>query len=70
MISQNWRGHTWTHHLVIVRPRLVRNPDIAFLEIAGDGDGENHINSLKTLAEQSGAVACRSVNECAQSTAL
>ena len=62
LISQNWRGHTWTHHLVIVRPRLVRNPDIALLEIAGDGDGENHINSLKTLAEQSGAVAAVLMN--------
>ena len=62
MISQNWRGHTWTHHLIIVRPRLIRNPDIAFLEIAGDGDGENHINSLKTQAEQSGAVAAVLMN--------
>jgi PhoPQ-activated pathogenicity-related protein len=62
LISQNWRGHTWTHHLVIVRPRLIRNPDIAFLEIAGDGNGENHINSLKTLAEQSGAVAAVLMN--------
>lgn len=60
--SQNWRGHTWTHNLVIIRPRLVRNPDIAFLEIAGDGDGENHIKSLKTLAEQSGAVAAVLMN--------
>ena len=62
LISQNWRGHTWTHHLVIVRPRLVRNTDIAFLEIAGDGDGENHINRLKTLAERSGAVAAVLMN--------
>lgn len=57
LISQNWRGYTWKHHLVIVRPRLIRNPDIAFFRIAGDGDGESHIDSLKTLAERGGAVA-------------
>ena len=62
LVSQNWRGHSWTHHLVIVRPDSIRNPDIAFLKIAGDGDVENHINSLKTLAEQSGAVAAVLMN--------
>ncbi|HEY5140250.1 MAG TPA: PhoPQ-activated protein PqaA family protein, partial [Methylococcales bacterium] len=39
LISQNWRGHSWTHHLVIVRPGSIRNPGIAFLRIAGDGNG-------------------------------
>jgi PhoPQ-activated pathogenicity-related protein len=57
LISQNWRGHPWRHRLLIVRPGALRNPDIAFLRITGDGDGENHIGSLKTLAERSGAVA-------------
>ena len=50
LASQNWRGHGWTHHLVIVRPLSIRNPDIAFLRIAGDGNGENQIDSLKILA--------------------
>ena len=62
LISQNWRGYTWKHHLVIVRPRSVRNPDIAFFRIAGDGDGESHIDSLKTLAERGGAVAAVLMN--------
>jgi PhoPQ-activated pathogenicity-related protein len=57
LISQNWRGHRWTHQLVIVRPAAIRNPDIAFLRIAGDGDAGNQIESLKTLAERGGAVA-------------
>jgi PhoPQ-activated pathogenicity-related protein len=57
LISQNWRGYHWKHHLVIVRPGSIRNPDIAFLRIAGDGNGENHIQNLKNLAERSGAVA-------------
>ena len=57
LISQNWRGHSWKHHLVIVRPTTIRNPDIAFLRISGDGNGEKHINSLRKLAEQGGAIA-------------
>jgi len=62
LISQNWRGHSWTHHLVIVRPGSIRNPGIAFLRIAGDGNGENQIDSLKTLAERSGAVTAALMN--------
>lgn len=62
LVSQNWRGHNWTHHLIIVRPISVRNPDIAFLKISGDGDFEKQINSLKTLAERSGAVTAVVMN--------
>lgn len=56
LISQNWRGYQWKHHLVILRPNSVRNSDIAFLRIAGDGNAENQLNSLKTLADRGGAV--------------
>jgi PhoPQ-activated pathogenicity-related protein len=62
LVSQKWRGHSWTHHLVIVRPGSIRNPDIAFLKISGDGDVENQINSLKILAERSGAVTAVLMN--------
>ena len=62
LVSQKWRGHSWIHQLVIVRPGSVRNPDIAFLKISGDGDVENQINSLKTLAERSGAVTAVLMN--------
>ncbi len=62
LVSQNWRGHDWIHHLIIARPVTVRNPDIAFLKISGDGDFEEHINSLKTLAERSGAVTAVIMN--------
>ncbi len=41
LVSQKWRGYSWAHHLVIVRPGSIRNPDIAFLKISGDGDVEN-----------------------------
>ena len=62
LISQNWRGHSWRHHLVIVRPVSIRNPDIAFFRISGDGNGEDHIKSLKNLAERGGAVAAVLMN--------
>lgn len=62
LISQNWRGHSWKHFLVIVRPKTIRNPDIAFLRISGDGNGQHHINSLRRLAEQGGAVAAVLMN--------
>ncbi|MGJ0485280.1 MAG: PhoPQ-activated pathogenicity-related family protein [Methylomicrobium sp.] len=56
LISQNWRGHKWNHHLVILRPNSIRNPGIAFLRIAGDRNVENQLKSLKTLADRGGAV--------------
>ena len=62
LVSQKWRGHSWTHHLVIVKPDSIRNPDIAFLKISGDGEVENQINNLKTLAERSGAIAAVLMN--------
>lgn len=57
LTSQNWRGPLWKHRLVVVRPNSVRNADVALLRIAGDGDGEGHVDSLRTLAERGGAVA-------------
>lgn len=62
LTSQNWRGQLWKHRLVIVRPNSVRNPDIALLRIAGDGDGDNHVDSLRVLAERGGAVAAVLMN--------
>jgi PhoPQ-activated pathogenicity-related protein len=57
MTSQKWRDHTWTHHVQIVRPAVVRNTNIAFLYITGDGTGRGSINMLSLLAERAGAVA-------------
>ncbi|MGR9087013.1 MAG: PhoPQ-activated pathogenicity-related family protein [Gammaproteobacteria bacterium] len=62
LISQNWRGHTWKHRVIIVRPRTVRNTDVAFLEIAGDGDGERHLDNLRILAERGGSIAAVVMN--------
>jgi PhoPQ-activated pathogenicity-related protein len=57
LISQTWRGQFWSHHLQIVRPETVRNPDVAFLYITGDGEGTRDLEMLKTLAERAGAIA-------------
>ncbi len=57
LTSQRWREGNWTHHLQVVRPEKVRNPQIAFLFITGDGDGLKTVDMLKVLAERAGAVA-------------
>jgi PhoPQ-activated pathogenicity-related protein len=57
LTSQEWRGHPWTHHLQVVRPAQVRNPDIAFLFITGDGEGKGSLGLLRTLAQRAGAMA-------------
>jgi PhoPQ-activated pathogenicity-related protein len=57
LTSQNWREGLWTHHLQIVRPPKIRNPQIAFLFITGDGDGLKSVDMLRLLAERAGAVA-------------
>jgi PhoPQ-activated pathogenicity-related protein len=57
LISQHWRGQFWSHHLQIVRPAEIRNADIGFLIITGDGEGENYLDMLYTVAERAGAIA-------------
>lgn len=57
LVSQTWREHTWKHGMLVVRPSNVRNPDIAFLLISGDGDPAKSFGLLKTLATSAGAVA-------------
>ena len=34
-ISQTWRGHFWSHHLLVVRPTTLRQADVAMLFITG-----------------------------------
>jgi PhoPQ-activated pathogenicity-related protein len=55
--SQTWRGHVWQHQLLIVRPPEIRNPDLACLEISGDGEVDRSFNSLRTIATRAGAIA-------------
>ena len=57
LTSQTWRGHIWKHQLLVVRPREVRNPDIAFLEISGDAAVDGTFNTLRNIATGAGALA-------------
>ena len=57
MTSQKWREHLWTHHMQIVRPDKVRNPQFAFLYVSGSGEGRSSIPMLKIIADRAGAVA-------------
>ena len=54
--SQTWRGNVWQHQLLVVRPPEVRNPDIALLEIGGDGAVDRTFGSLRDIASQAGAI--------------
>jgi PhoPQ-activated pathogenicity-related protein len=55
--SQTWRGHVWQHEMLVVRPKEIRNPDVAFLFITGDEDVMNHLATLTAVASQGGALA-------------
>jgi PhoPQ-activated pathogenicity-related protein len=57
LASQKWRDSVWHHDLLIVRPKMVRNPDIAFLFITGDGSPDKQLKLLTLLAERAGAIA-------------
>src|SRR4051812_27963441 len=50
--SQTWRGHVWQHEMLVVRPKEIRNPDVAFLFITGDEDVMNHLATLTAVASQ------------------
>ncbi len=57
LTSQVWRGITWRHQMLVVRPAQVRNPDTAFLFITGDGDVTKEFSMLRMLALRAGAIA-------------
>ncbi len=57
LTSQEWRGHVWTHQMLVVEPPKVRNADIAFLFITGDGKVGEFAGLLKTLSKEAGAIA-------------
>ena len=59
LISQTWRDQFWSHHLLVLRPKSVRHPDIALLFVTGGGYGapnEKDVGMFQTWAERAGAV--------------
>ena len=55
--SQTWRSNVWRHEVLVVRPPEVRNPDIALLEIGGDGAVDHSFGPLRDIAVQAGVIA-------------
>ncbi|MDR2850387.1 MAG: PhoPQ-activated pathogenicity-related family protein, partial [Verrucomicrobiota bacterium] len=53
LTSQTWRGGRWTHTLYIARPRDLRHPETAFLEITAAAD-KSILPAVKHLAESGG----------------
>jgi PhoPQ-activated pathogenicity-related protein len=59
VISQTWREHNWSHHLLVVRPTTLRQPDIAMIFIADDnynGWNEKEADPFYEVAQRAGAV--------------
>ena len=63
MVSQTWRGMFWSHHLQVVKPDVVRNPDIALIFVTGDGEGGKDIERIADVAYRSGAIVAASTVE-------
>jgi PhoPQ-activated pathogenicity-related protein len=53
LTSQTWRGGRWTHTLYIARPRELRHPETAYLEIRSSAS-KKMLPSVKHLAESGG----------------
>ena len=59
LISQNWRGHFWSHDLLIVRPTTSCQADIAMLFITDDSfnaSDEKEADPFNEVAQRAGAI--------------
>ena len=59
LMSQTWRGHFWSHDLLVVRPTTLRQPDIAMLFIADDdynARDEKEADRFDEVAQRAGAI--------------
>jgi PhoPQ-activated pathogenicity-related protein len=57
--SQTWRGHTWRHHLLVLRPTTLRQTDIAMLFITGGSSSAppgSEVDRCYQVAERAGAI--------------
>ena len=58
-ISQTWRGHFWSHHLLVIRPTTVRHADLAMLFITGgtyNAPDEKEADRFHEVAQRAGAI--------------
>ena len=56
-VSQTWRGHFWSHHLLVLRPTTLRQADIAMLFITDDGykaPAEKEADPFHEVAQRAG----------------
>jgi PhoPQ-activated pathogenicity-related protein len=58
LTSQTWRGHVWSHHLLVIRPTTLRQADVAMLFIADSDNApsEKEADRFHELAQRAGAV--------------
>jgi PhoPQ-activated pathogenicity-related protein len=56
LISQTWRGHLWSHGLLVFQPTTLRQPDIALLFVADDSYKAPEVDRLLEVAQRAGAV--------------
>jgi PhoPQ-activated pathogenicity-related protein len=57
--SQTWRGHIWSHHLLVLHPSSVRQADVAMLFITGGSYSaldEREVDRFCEVAERAGAI--------------
>ena len=60
LVSQTWRGQFWSHHLIVLRPAQVHNPEIALLFVTGgsyDAPNEKDLEPFLRVAQRAGALA-------------
>lgn len=59
LVSQTWRRQFWSHHLMVIRPNEVRNPDIALVFVTGgsyNGPEEKDLGMFQGWADRAGAI--------------
>ncbi len=59
LVSQTWRQQFWSHHLMVIRPNAVRNPDIALVFVTGgsyNAPDEKDLGMFQEWADRAGAI--------------
>lgn len=56
LTSQTWREIVWKHKMLVVRPPVVRNPDILLVHVGGSRDAEYLLPVYENISARSGAM--------------